>query len=254
MAETEQVNLKEFRIEDIPRSCTWIIVGNPGSGKTTFMENLMYYNKHKYPVGRFFIGTQSGYEKFGKIAHPLFTSGKYDEDQEKKHILRQRTCETENGKNYEGNAAINILDDCSDDTKIYKSKTVKGLFKLGSQHWDQLFMVGTQYAIDFPPDVRKAASYVAIFYEPEEMERKKLYNNYGGLAGSYSNFCDLMDQVTGDFTCLIFKKRGVKTNKIEDNIFWYQTKQLGKWEFGCREYREWGKTRFDSRKPENLEV
>ena len=29
----KEVTIDEFKIEDIPLSCTWIIVGNPGSGK-----------------------------------------------------------------------------------------------------------------------------------------------------------------------------------------------------------------------------
>ena len=239
-----QVTISEFRIEDIPFSCSWIVVGPPNSGKTTFMENICYYLKHRYPVGRAFIGTNEGYLKMCKIFHPLFISSYYDEDEERNHILRQRKCEIENGKDYPGNYAINIVDDASDDPKIYKTKIMRGLFKLGSQHWNQLLMIGIQYAIDMPPDVRKSVSYVAIFMEPEELERKKLYNNFGGLAGNYDNFCDLMDQLTGDYTCIIFKKR-TQSHKMEDNIFFYRTKKLSDWRFGCKEYREWGMKRYD---------
>ena len=146
----------------------------------------------------------------------------------------------ENGKTHISSYSINIMDDVSDDPQIYRTKVMRGLFKLGSQHWNQLYIVGSQYAIEMPPDVRKSASYVALFREPEEIERKKLYTNFGGLAGSYDNFCDLMDQLTGDYTCLIFKKRS-QSNNMEDCIFWYRTKVLKPWKFGCKEYRAWGK-------------
>lgn len=218
---------------------------------TTLIENLCYFMKHRYPVGKVFMGTESGYQQFCEIFHPLYVSNYYDEMQEKEHILRQRTCVLENGKGYTGNYAINILDDISDDPKIYRTKVFRGLFKLGSQHWDQLCLLGTQYAIDMPPDIRKATSYVAIFREPEELERKKLYQNFGGLAGSYQNFCDLMDQLTGDHTCLIFKKRS-QSNNIEDCIFWYQTKQLEPWKFGCKEYRQWARERYNPNYEEKL--
>ena len=211
---------------------------------TTFIENMCYYLKHRYPVGRAFIGTEGGYKRMCKIFHPLYVSNYYDEDEEKNHILRQRTCEIENGKGYPGNYAVNIIDDASDDPKIYKTKVMRGLFKLGSQHWNQLLMVGSQYAIDMPPDVRKSVSYVAIFFEPEEIERKKLYTNFGGLAGSYDNFCDLMDQITGDYTCLVFKKR-TQSHKMEDNISFFRTRQMGDWKFGSKEYRDWGRQRYD---------
>jgi hypothetical protein len=211
---------------------------------TTLIENICYYLRHRYPVARAFIGTDSGYKKFCEIFGHLYVSNHYDEEEEKRHILRQRTCEIENGKGYIGNNAINILDDVSDDPSIFKSKTMKGIFKLGSQHWNQLFMVGLQYAIDMPPDVRKATSYVMIFREPEELERKKLYVNFGGLAGSYQNFCDLMDQITGDYTCLVFKKRS-QSNNMEDCIFYYKTVELPPWTFGCQQSREWNTKRYN---------
>ena len=246
-----KVVLDEFSIEEMPLSCTWIIVGQPGSGKTTLMENFAYSLKHRYPVARIFIGTVEGYKKMCKIFHNLYVSNYYDEEEEKSHIFRQQKCSIENGKGYPGNYAINIIDDASDDPKICKTKVMQGLFKLGSRHWNQLLMVGSQYAIDMPPDIRKSVSYVALFREPEEVERKKLYANFGGLAGSYENFCDLMDQLTGDHTCLIFKKRS-QSNDMEDCIFYLKTKVLGDWKFGCKEYRDWNKQRYNSEYVEEI--
>jgi hypothetical protein len=211
---------------------------------TTFIENMMYILKDRYPVGTAFIGTEGAYERFCQIMHPLYVRPRYDEEEEKNHILRQKTCALENGGKHTANYAINVLDDVSDDPKIYKTNVMRGLFKLGAQHWHQLLMVGSQYAIDMPPDVRKSVSYVAIFMEPEDQERKKLYANFGGLAGSYENFCDLMDQITGDYTCLIFRKR-TQTQSLEENVFWFKGRQLPLWKFGCREYRKWADERYD---------
>ena len=105
-------------------------------------------------------------------------------------------------------------------------------------------MVGSQYCVDMPPDIRKSVSYVAIAREPEEAERKKLYENFGGICGSYARFCDLMDQLTGDYTFLILRKRS-QSNDLEQCVFWYRTKKLGDWTFGAKEYRDWGNERYD---------
>jgi hypothetical protein len=247
----QTVSIPEFRPEDMPMSCTWIIIGPPASGKTTLMENFAYYRKHLYPSAKLFIGTEDGYRHFSKIFHPLFVSNNWDEKDEERHVLRQRTCEMENGRGYPGNYAVNIIDDVSDDPKIYKTKLMRGLFKLGSQHWAQLLMVGSQYAIDMPPDVRKSVSYVALGREPEPNERKKLYENFGGLAGSYDRFCDLMDQLTGDHTFLIFKKRS-QSNELEECVSYFQTKLLKDWKFGSKEYRKWGEDRYDKNYKEQI--
>lgn len=242
--EPEDVEIREFDLRSFPLSCTWIIIGPPGAGKSSLIDNICYYNKHRYPVATVFIGTEAGYETMRETFHPLFVSNYFDEEREKRHVYRQKTCTLANGKDKPGNYAINILDDVSDDTAIFRTPLFKGLFKLGSRHWNQLLLIGTQYVIDFPPDIRDATSYVAIFRAPEEGQRKKLYENFGGIAGSYARFCDLMDQLTGDYTCLIFNKRA-QSNRLEDCVFYYRTQVLKPWKFGCKEYREWGKDRYD---------
>lgn len=252
-AEPTTVEISEFDPTEMPLSCTWIVIGPPATGKTTFMENMAYSRKHVYPVGRVFMGTEDGYKRFCKIFHPLYVTLGWDEKEEERHVMRQKTCEMENGRGYPGNYAINIIDDVSDDPKIYKTKLMRGIFKLGSQHWAQLAMIGSQYAIDMPPDIRKAVSYVALGREPEEIERKKLYENFGGLAGSYAKFCDLMDQITGDHTFLIFKKRS-QSNNLEDCVSWYRTKKLGDWKFGCKEYRAHGDARYDTNYVETVSL
>jgi hypothetical protein len=225
-------------------NCRFLLGDFTVTHNTSGMETFAYRLKYRYPVGRIFIGTEDGYKKFSDIFHPLYVSNYYDENEEKNHILRQRTCSMENGKGYPGNYAINILDDISDDPKIFNTKVFQGLFKLGSQWWNQLCMVGLQYAIDMSPGIRKSVSYVAIGREPELKERKKLYENFGGMAGTFQDFCDLMDQLTGDFTFLVFKKRS-QSNNIEDNVFYTKTEQIKPWKFGCREYREWANKRYD---------
>jgi hypothetical protein len=44
---------------------------------------------------------------------------------------------------------------------------------------------------------------------------------------------------------MVIKMRSM-SNRIEDNVFWYKTRQLGNWKFGCKEYREWSEQRYDS--------
>ncbi|MDB4769398.1 hypothetical protein OAG24_00385 [bacterium] len=257
VSQSKSVIIHEFRIEDTLLSGTWLIVGAPGRGKTTFIENLSYYLKHRYPVGRVFIGTPDGYSRMCSIFHPLYVSNYYNDDEEKHHIKRQIICNSENGKGYIGNYAINIMDDISDDNSIFKTKTMIGLTKHGSQHWSQLCLFGSQYAIDFGPGMRKSFSYVAMFYEDSPEELKKLYQNFGGIAGSRQNFDKLMEELTGDYTCIIFKKLTSSTT-LEDNVFYYKTiplnDHIGNWKFGCKEYREWGEERYNKNYKEEIDI
>ncbi len=251
----KRLEVREFDPTSMPLSCSWIVTGPPGSGKTSLMENFAYYNRHKYAVARVFVGTDTAYERFCKVFGSLYVSDHWDEVDERKHIIRQITCIRENGKGHPANGAINIIDDVTDDPKIFKTKPMRGLFKLGSQHWAQLLMVGSQYAIDFGPDVRKSVSYVAIGREPEPEERKKLYKNFGGICGSFKLFCDLLDAITGNYTFLIFQKRS-QSNELKDNVFWFTTRNdlPETWKFGCREYRRHNRKRFDPQHVEQINI
>ena len=247
MSEEETVIINEFRIEDIPPSCTWIVIGPPGTGKTTFIENMMYYNKHKYPVGRFFMGSPTGYKRFCDITHPLMVSNYYDLEEEHQHSLRQQKCYLENGRDYVGNFAINVIDDAGD-AALFKSKLMIQLFTLGSQHWNQLLMIGNQYAIDMPPQIRKSVSYVALFRELEPLEIEKLYKNFGGVIGNKQHFYDIMKNITNEkYHCLIIQKRNVESNDISDCVFYFKTEDMSnkKWKFGCKEYHTWCNERYN---------
>jgi len=245
MDDEEVINIPEFRIEDIPYSFTFIAIGPPGSGKTTFIENLMWFHKHRYPVGRFFMGTLTGYERFCEITHPLYVSPVYSEDAEKKHCVRQQMCISENGKSYVGNYAINIVDDAGD-KEMFHSKLCEKLFRLGSQHWAQMFGIGHQYAIDFPPIIRESLSYVVLFRMVDDISLKKLYTNFGGIVGKYEKFVECMKQITGDYNCMIIKKRS-QSNNLEDCVSYFKTVDLSqkKWKFGCKEYHDWAKERYN---------
>jgi len=246
--EIKQVAIKEFEIEKTELSCTWFVVGAPGSGKSNFIQALIYYNRNKYPVVRVFNGSEDSIQNknrlgFSKHIEPLYCTPYYDEEDEKRFIARQRQCLFEKCTNP---YAINILDDIGDDPKLFKTKVMRGLFKLGSRHWAMMAVVGTQYAIDLPTDIRSSVSYVAIFKEPNEVNRVKLYKNFGGCCGSYQNFCQLMDVLTGEYSCMIINRRS-NSNNIEDCVFYFKADNFDnkKFNMGCQEFRDWAKSRYN---------
>ena len=238
------LKIREFDpVTMMPKSATCIIIAPPASGKTTLMKNLIESLAHRYVVGRVFSGTNDSYNDFKDIFGDLFVTEGYDEEKHKKQAERQRRCVNENGKGAPQNLAISILDDLSNDTKIYKTPLMADLFKNGSQHYDQLFFILLQYAIDIPVALRRSVSCVMLFKESNEAALKQLYTNFGGACGTYKEFKYLMDTVTGDHRALVIMSRGQSTN-LEDHVFWYRTHVPKKpIKFGCRESRVWNDLR-----------
>lgn len=217
---------------------------------TSLMENFCYANRHRYPVARVFIGVEDNYKRYCNIFGNLFVSNVYQETDERKHILRQKTLKMEG---HTVGHAINIIDDALEDAAAFRTPTIKSLFKQGSQHFNQLLMIGTQYAVDFPPDIRANASYVILGRNPDVGQRRLLYDNFGGICGEFKDFCKLMDNLTGDYTFMVINKRA-SSNNLEDCVFWYRTKPLPLWQFGCKEMREWNKKRYNTDYAEEINV
>ena len=247
----KDIVIREFPIHEIPRSCTWVVIGPPGSGKSNFVEYLIYANKHRYPVGRAWCGTEDTQGKYSKFFPNLFVTNEYNDREHEYTIIRQKTTTAEKCKNP---AAVYVIDDCGDDSKVFKSKLMKGQFKNGSQWWDCLFVLANQYAIDMPPDIRKSISYVALFREPTPKERTKLYENFS-VGCTRQEFDQLMDQITGDYTCLIFKMR-TQSNKLEDCVYYFKAPDMKnkQWKFGCKEYRQWAEKRYNKKYVEKFTI
>lgn len=241
MAEQKEIIISEFPIHKIRTSCSFVIIGAPSTGKTTFINDLVRKNKHKYPVIRVACGTESTQHNYSKNGIPsIFISNEYDIKDHTKFVQRQKLCKDE----CSNPNAIYIVDDCNTDRKIFNTPLMKAQFKNGSQWWDCLFILGSHYVFDMPPDIRKCVNYVALFQETSIEERKKLYQNFS-IGCSFPEFCDLMDQITGDHTCLIFDKTK-QSNNIEDSVFYYKASlPTEKPVIGCEEYHKWHKDRYN---------
>jgi hypothetical protein len=245
MSEKERiVHIREFPIHKIPDSCTFVVIAAPGMGKTRFVEDLCYANKHKYPAVRVWCGTEDTQGRYKRFTKPLYITNEYKTEEHENGVIRQKLCKSEKCKN---GKAIFILDDCNTDRKIFQSPLMKGQFKNGSQWWDCLFILASHYVFDMPPDLRKTVSYVAIFKETSVEERQKLHKNFA-IGCTFPEFCDLMDQITGDYTCIIFDKRS-QSNNIEECVYYYKARLHDdiKWSLGCDEYKKWSDDRYNTK-------
>ena len=112
-----------------------------------------------------------------------------------------------------------VLDDCLYDNWT-KDKNVRSLFMNG-RHFKILFMITMQYALGIPPNLRTNIDYIFILRENYVSNRKRLYEHYAGMFPNFEMFCQVMDQCTENYECLVIHNNA-KSNKLTDQVFWYK--------------------------------
>jgi hypothetical protein len=77
--------------------------------------------------------------------------------------------------------------------------------------------------------------------------RKRLYEHYAGMFPTFEIFCQVMNQCTENYEVLVINNL-IKSNRIEDCIFWYKADthppfKIGApefWQFHTNNYSEGG--------------
>jgi hypothetical protein len=261
MKEEEEINIHELDIDrdvhpldenDTKNGSKFLAVAPPGSGKSRLIEWLLYRKKHIIPVGIFFNGTEQMNRSYEKFAPKSFIFDELDKTdlspldryKERQLFAIQRL----------ENVGVNpwcacVFDDCMSDIKFLKTPIVNDMYKNG-RWWRQMHICASQYAIDFPANLRSTTDGTFVFKESKPKVREKIYTNYGSCLESQAEFDTLMDQMTEDHTALYFNNKTTK-NTIDDSIF-YVKADLNKipddWKFGCREYWEFHEERYNNEK------
>jgi hypothetical protein len=221
-------------------TCKDVVIGKPGTGKSTLIGSLLYARKHLFPVGLAMSGSEDSNQYYQTIMPSTFVYNGYDEKTIEKVIQRQKLA----GKHIQVPYAFLLLDDCTDDPRIFKKPLQNGIYKRG-RHWKLWYIVSLQYAIDVPPNIRTNIDTVYILREPNLRNRHVLYENYASIIPSFQLFCELMDNLTEDYTALVIRNN-VRTNEWQDCVFWYKATPPPKdFKVGCPEYWDFHYTRFN---------
>ena len=108
---------------------------------------------------------------------------------------------------------------------------------MNGRHYKLLFMLTMQYALGIPPNLRTNIDYIFILRENYVSNRKRLYEHYAGMFPTFEMFCQVMDQCTENYECLVISNNS-RSNKLEDQIFWYKAEPHSDFKLGSKEFWE----------------
>jgi hypothetical protein len=199
------------------------------TGKSTVIQDIIASKAHITPVAQIFSGTEDSNHFYSERFPGVCVFNKLDEKAVENFVTRQKAAM----KYLENPWAIQIIDDCTDDPKILTKPLFQSYYKNG-RHWKMIHILSLQYCLDIRPNIRTNIDYTFILRETNLKNRKSLHENYAGCIDNFQDFCDIMDQITEDYTALVINNR-VQSNKIEDCVFWYKAKPdrlPPNWKFG----------------------
>jgi len=210
------------------------------TGKSTLITSLLYHKKNIIPVAVAMSGTEDSNRTFSQFMPSLFIHNSYQESKINDFITRQKYA-----KRYLQNPwGVLILDDCTDDPKVFQKPLQQSIFKCG-RHWKMLYIVSLQYAMDIKPVIRSNVDGVFILREPSLVTRRKIWENYASIIPTFDLFCQIMDAVTQNYTALYIDNSS-KSNIWTECVFWYKPPIVGKWRFGAKEFWKFHKENFNS--------
>jgi hypothetical protein len=217
-----------------------VVIGKPGVGKTRLIHSLIYEKRFCFPTCMIQSGTEDSNESYGKIIPSTFIYNELDMDAIKNFVKRQKIA-----KKYISNPwSLLILDDCTDDPKIFNTPLFNGIYKNG-RHWVLFFILSLQYSLDIKPVIRNNIDGVFLLRESNLRNRRSIYENYAGLVPSFKLFCTIMDQLTENYHALYINNQSISNNWWE-NIFWYKAKTVPEnFKLGCCDYWEFHNQRFN---------
>jgi hypothetical protein len=251
------LNLRRFNMSSIEfnknetKGPVIVLLGRRDTGKSVLVKDLLFYHQD-IPIGTVMSGTEDGNGFFSDLVPKLFVHNEYNTAIVERALLRQKHVMMEHMKACKLASARNqpippsdprtfvIMDDCLFDDKWTRDKVMRCLFMNG-RHWKIMLIITMQYPLGVPPAMRSNVDYVFILRNPIKSDRKRIYENYAGMFDTFEAFCQVMDQCTEDYRCLVIHQNA-RSNKLSDQVFWYRADIHGPFRLGAKYYWDLSKT------------
>ena len=224
------LQLRKFKPEKMADDKVCVFIGKRNTGKSTLVTDILYHKKH-LPAGIVLSATEEGNHYYQQYIPELFIYGDYDREAIERVMDRQKRLVGAGKRNC---GAFLLLDDCMYDSKFMKDTCIRQCFMNG-RHWKIMTTITMQYPLGVPPNLRTNIDYTFILREPYITNRKRIYENYAGMFPTFESFCQVMDQCTENYECLVMNNNA-KSNKLQDQIFWYKAETHPDFKLGSREF------------------
>ena len=235
------LNLKKFDMARIRKDSITILIGKRKTGKSFLIKDLLYY-KRDIPIGTVISASEGSNRFYGDMMPSLFIHDEYSPEIIANLVKRQKLVTKKMkqqiamyGKSNIDPYAFLILDDLMYDAPRWiKDVSIKDIFMNG-RHFNLMFLVTMQFSLGIPPAFRSNCDFCFLLRETIMSNRKRLYEHYAGMFPTFEIFCQVMNQCTENFECLVIDNSS-QSNLLTDQVFWYKADSHPPFKLGAPEF------------------
>lgn len=233
------LRLTKFDMSRIRDDSVVVFIGKRNTGKSFLIRDLLW-NKRSIPIGTVISGTEGANSFYSQIVPSILIHEEFN-PQIVSNVLKRQQILTKHmmkEKEARGSSQVDrrnffIMDDCMFDNKWVTDKFIRSLFMNG-RHYGILYILALQYVMGIPPVLRGNVDYVFILRENLVSSRRRIYEQFAGIFPTFEFFCQIMDQCTENYECLVIHN-GSQSNRLEECVFWYKAEPHPDFKIGPKE-------------------
>ena len=226
------VYIKKFDPSTIKPDGIFLFVGKRGTGKSTLIRDIMFRIKGYIDLPCAMTPTEESATMFESCMPKSCVHDEFSVDTLRNTIEHQRRLSRR--KQPQQHLLI-VLDDMMFDKRVLKSMEMRDVFMNG-RHLKITFINAMQYVMDMGPDLRSQVDYVFALRENILNNLTKLHKYFFGMFKTFQDFDKTFKSLTENNCCIVIDNT-VKSNKIEDTVFWYKADiSLPPYKLGRRRY------------------
>lgn len=221
---TEIVNIRRFNPNQIATGSIILVLGERGTGKTTFIKNCLLHSFRGYPMGIVMVGTCDTEEEYARHCPPTLIYNDFrpevidnmiqQQDKRRKKVAGQMTKQSP--------PMFLIIDDLT-----YKFRQVNkdpGILKLffNGRHYNVTVVISAHYCMQISKELRGQFDYVVTTYQKNPMYRKQIRECFDVGFPNNSAFHEVMRVCTKNYGVMILDKRARANYGLEDSVFQYR--------------------------------
>lgn len=210
------LHLRKFDMSSMRDNANALVIGRRATGKS-FLVRDMLWHRRDIPYCTVVSPTESICPFYSDIVpaervHDEFAPAEVS-------LLLHRQRKALQGKRDDPRSLL-VLDNCLD-KPITSDDGIRDAIVHGRHHKMFVALTITSYRVGLSANLWANVDYTFILRENMLSERRGLYDSIGNMFPTLEVFCDVLDQCTENYECLVICNN-TTSNRLEDRVFWYK--------------------------------